>query len=430
MSDTGVLGHRPRIRPEIRISRALLRGAVPIHLLKDPVSGRRLEVGVKEHFIIARLDGSRTLDEIGELYAREFRVRLGEAQWQQMLRLLYARGLLAGGGPAEPAPAPATRSTGSPSSLLSGRVRLVADAPALVDRLHQAIGFARRAGFLVPLLALVAALLVALVVQLGELVRETDRLFHQPVALAAAGAVLWVSLGLHELAHGLVGRAFGGRTTEIGLRWRLLTTYLYCEVEDVQFFARRREQIATAGAGVLMNLVFLLPCYPVWALLPAHAQARPFCAGLLLLGTLLALANLLPLPPLDGYKMLGHAVGSVQLATDSRRFAARLARVAVRRDTGALSDYPVRLRVVYGGYALGCAALAGAALAATGPLCRRLLPAAESQLAGYAPALTAGAALALWAVGLVAKARRTPDTTPGTTSRTHNRTSNSNGEHG
>ncbi len=403
MSGHELLTLRPRVKPGVRISRPLLRGTATLYLLREPESGRRLEIGVKERFIIARLDGTRSLEEIGESYARHFRVRLGEKQWQQMLRLLYGRHLLTDSGPAPAAdPAPPTRST-----LLSGRTRMVADAPALLERLHRATGFARRPGVLVPVLALVAALLVAVAAQLGELVHESARLVDQPVALMAVGAVLWVSLALHELAHGLVGRAFGGRTTEIGLRWRLLMTYLYCEVEDVRFFGRRREQIATAGAGVLMNLVFLLPFYPVRALLPEHAQARPFLGGLLLFGTAMALANLLPLPPLDGYKILGYALGTVQLATDSRAFAALVVKAAIRRAApGAVRAYPVRLRLALGGYAVLCALLAGAALALTGPLCRHLLPERHAAVAGHAPALVAGAALLLWAVGLLARAVR------------------------
>ncbi|WP_371483928.1 peptidase M50 [Kitasatospora sp. NBC_00315] len=394
---------RPRVRPGVRTSRALVRGTATLHLLLDPASGRRLEIGAKERFIIERLDGSRSLEEIGEQYARRFRVRLGPEQWQQMLQLLYRRGLLADSGPAPAAvPVPGPRST-----LLSGSVRMVADAPALLERLHRATGFARRPGVLVPLLALVLALLGAIAARLGALVHDSAELMAEPVALAAVGAVLWVSLALHEVAHGLAGRAFGGRTTEIGLRWRLMMTYLYCEVEDVRFFARRRQQIATAGAGVLMNLVFLLPFYPAWALLPERAQARPFLGGLLLFGAAMALANLLPLPPLDGYKILGYALGTVQLATDSRAFAALVVRSAVRRGAaGALGAYPVRLRLAYGGYALGCAVLAGTALALTGPLCRRLLPASAAGAAGYAPALVAGAALLLWALGLLARAVR------------------------
>ncbi|WP_406209844.1 M50 family metallopeptidase [Kitasatospora sp. NBC_01560] len=435
MSDRDLLLLRPRIKPGVRISGALRRGTGTIHLIRDPDGERRLEVGVKEYFIIVRLDGTRSLDEIGQEYARQFRLRLGGAQWQQMLGLLYGRGLLAGHTPAAaparsappPSSSPSARSASPPpvsfasppptpppvrgpgrrSTLLTGSVRLVADPPALLDRLHRATGFVRRPLFLLPLAVLVLALLAGIAARLGQLVDETARLTHQPVALAAVGAVLWVSLALHELAHGLAGRAFGARTTEIGLRRWLLMTYLYCEMEDVRFLPRRRQQVATAGAGALMNLALLLPCYPVWALLPERAQARPFLAGLLLFGTVMALANLLPLPPLDGYKILGYALGHVQLATDSRTFATLLARAAVRRGKpGALAGYSGRLRLVLGGYALVCAGLAALALAATGPLCRYLLPARYAGPAGWAPLLVAGVALALWAVGLLARAAR------------------------
>ncbi|MFD1271511.1 hypothetical protein ACFQ51_04545 [Streptomyces kaempferi] len=87
---------------------SLVRGTGRIHLLMDPRTGRRLEIGPKEHFIIARLDGSRSLDEIGHAYAGEFGARLGEAQWGRMLRLLHGRDLLDGapgptGAPGRPA---------------------------------------------------------------------------------------------------------------------------------------------------------------------------------------------------------------------------------------------------------------------------------------------------------------------------------------
>ncbi|MFJ8444067.1 peptidase M50 [Kitasatospora griseola] len=391
MSSRQLLELRPTIRPELRIARPLRRGTAVVHLLHDPVGGRQLEIGPKEHFIIARLDGTRTLAEVGEEYAQRFLARLGEPQWQQMMGLLYTRGLLVDA----PVPVPPKAAERPRSGLLSGRAKLVADAPQLLDTLHRVTGFARRRAVLAPLLALVAALLVAVAVQLPTLIDETRRLSDNPVALFAVGALLWTSLALHELAHGLVGRAYGGRIGEIGLRWRLPMTYLYCEVEDVRFFARRREQIATAAAGAVANLAFLLPFYPAWALLPAHAQARPFLGGLLLLGTAIALGNLLPLPPLDGYKALGYALDTLQLATESRTFAAVAARAAIRRDGAELRRYPARLRLAYGGYALGCAVLSAALLVAASAL----LAAWFGPLAGWLPALVVVAALLLWAAG-------------------------------
>ncbi|MEU3248988.1 peptidase M50, partial [Streptomyces sp. NPDC006875] len=97
MSTDAFLAARPRVRGDIVFGPSLVRGTGRIHLLMDPVTGRRLEIGHKEHFIIARLDGSHSLDEIGHAYAREFGARLGEAQWGQLLRLLHGRDLLDGG---------------------------------------------------------------------------------------------------------------------------------------------------------------------------------------------------------------------------------------------------------------------------------------------------------------------------------------------
>ncbi|WP_069463164.1 site-2 protease family protein, partial [Actinacidiphila rubida] len=367
MTTADLLQMRPAVRTDILVGPALMRGPVPVHLVKDPVSGARMEVGAKEHFVIVRLDGTRTLDEIGAAYAAHFGTRLGPAQWQHLLRLLSVRQLLGGAvpsraaatsgasGAAGPAPAGPERRRGS---LLSGRTKMVADAPALMDRLHTATAFGRRRAVLLPLLALCAALLVWEGFAYRELAHATHRLFDQPVTLCAVGVVLWFSLAAHELAHGLVARAYGLRVREIGLRRHTgFMTYLYCEVEDVQFLPGRGRQIAVAAAGAVTNLVFLLPFWPVWLLLPDRAQAVPFFGGLLLLGTAMALLNLLPLPPLDGYKALGYALGTLRLATESRVFAVKA------RSRAGRAAYPPKLRAVYGGYAVVCVLLAAAVLA-------------------------------------------------------------------
>ena len=404
MTTADLLQMRPAVRGDILVGPALTRGAAQVHLVKDPVSGARMEVGPKEHFVIVRLDGTRTLADIGTEYAAQFGTRLGPTQWQQLLRLLSVRQLLGAVPPPRPpagqaaAPAGPARTGGS---LLSGRTRMVADAPALMDRLHDATAFGRRRAVLLPLLALCVALLVWEGVAFGELAHATNRLFDQPVTLCAVGVLLWFSLGAHELAHGVVARAYGLRVAEIGLRRHTgFLTYLYCEVEDVQFLGRRRPQIAIASAGAVMNLVFLLPFWPVWLLLPDRAQAVPFFGGLLLLGTAMGLLNLIPLPPLDGYKALGYALGTLQLATESRTFAVA-ARSRARR-----AAYPRRMRAVYGGYAVVCVLLAAALLAALGLACRQTLPGSWSAVSPWLPAAAVALALVLRVLGNRAAARR------------------------
>ncbi|MGW1158644.1 ATP-binding cassette domain-containing protein [Streptomyces sp. NPDC002519] len=409
MTTDAFLSARPRVRPDVVAGPSLVRGPARIHLLKDPRSGQRLEVGPREHFLITRLDGSRTLAEIGREYAGEFGARLGEAQWGQMLRLLHGRGLL-DGAPVPTAPPAAAPSGRRPNGVLAGRTRLVADAPALMDRLHRATAPARRPAVLIVLTALAVALLAAVAVQAGTLWRQTEQTARQPVLLLAIGCVLWCSLALHELAHGLFARAWGGRVTEIGLRWILGATYLYCEVEDVQFLGSRARKVATACAGAFANLLFLVPFALVWALLPPGAQARPALGALLLLGAVSAVANLLPLPPLDGYKALGHALGVTGLAAGSRTFLALAVRALLRRDR-ATAAYPPRLRLLYGGFALLTAVQSAALLALSGAALHAVLPDDLAALAWWLPPALLGAVLLLWALGALGRtlrARRTP----------------------
>ncbi|MGV9340068.1 ATP-binding cassette domain-containing protein [Streptomyces sp. NPDC003688] len=403
MTTETFLAARPRVRPDLVQGPALVRGAARVHLLKDPRTGHRLELGPKEHFLISRLDGSRTLAEIGQEYAGAFGARLGEAQWGQLLRLLHGRGLLEG-SPA-PAEGPPPGPEHPPNGILAGRTRMVADAPALMDRLHDMTAWARRPAVLAVLTALAVGVLVGVVVQAGTLWRQTEETARQPVLLFAIGCVLWCGLALHELAHGLFARAWGGRVTEIGLRWFCFATYLYCEVEDVQFLGSRARKVATACAGVFANLLFLVPFYPVWALLPAGSDSRSALGALLLLGTVLGLANLLPMPPLDGYKALAHALGVVELAGNSRTFMALAVRRVFRRGPG-VAAYPARLRLLYGGFALLIAVQSAALLALCGFALRSLLPDRYAALAWSLPPALLAAVLLLWALGGLGRSLR------------------------
>ncbi|WP_308190603.1 ATP-binding cassette domain-containing protein [Streptomyces sp. HPF1205] len=412
MSTPGAfLALRPRVRPDLVVTPRLMRGPTPVHLIRHPATGARMEVGAKEHFLITRLDGTRSLADLGTQYAAAFGSRLGEAQWQQLLRLLSVRGLLAGGPePAAMEPAGDRRPGAKGGGWLSGRTRMVADAPALMDRLHAATAFARHKAVAAALAALCAALLAAEGVRFGELADDTRRLWHEPVTLCAAGVVLWVSLGLHELAHGLVARTYGLRVGEIGLRrWAGVMTYLYCEVEDVPFLGRRRRQVAIALAGAAANLVFLLPFWGVRALLPDSAQAAPFFGGLILPGTAMALFNLVPLPPLDGYKALGYALGTLRLASESRTYTKVVLAAAVLRRPGAgrrAAAYPVRVRWVYGGYAVLCALLAAAALAGAGLAARAALPGGWRAFSAFLPVALVAVAAVLRLLGLRFAAKR------------------------
>ncbi|MGW2366848.1 site-2 protease family protein [Streptomyces sp. NPDC001667] len=379
---SGLLERRPALRPDVLRSAALRRGTSVVHLVKDPCGGQSFEVDVKEHFLMARLDGTRTLGEIGEEYARHFGRRLGEANWRQLLGLLWERRLLTGAEPPEPAAAPEPER----STPLKGTLRLTADAAATTDRLYRAVGFALSPWFVVPLVLLALGMEVYVALHLGVFTDGALELFRQPATLLAVGTLLWVSTALHELAHGVVARHFGGKVGEIGLRWHLPMVFMYCKVENYLYLPTRWAQAATAAAGTVMNLAFLLPFLLLRSVLPDGDPAREPLAGLLLVGSVLALTNLVPLPPLDGYKILGHCLGMADYATESRRFLRLLAARAVRRGPG-VAGYPRAARIAYASYGLGAALLVGGSGVGGVLLCHHLLAGRYGVWAAVVPGL-------------------------------------------
>ncbi|MFW6691574.1 peptidase M50 [Streptomyces sp. MAR4 CNX-425] len=356
--------HRPRLRPGVLVSDALLHGPRTVHLVKDTDSGQSFEVGPRERFLMVRMDGSRTVAELGGEYAAAFGKRLGEAHWGRLFQLLGGKGLLDGAprpdrpaADSDPGAGPAPGSADRPArSLLAGSVRLVADAHATAGRLHRATGFLLGRVCGTVLLAALGAMLLVLALHPGELADGAAAVFTRPVLLVAVATALWLSTALHELAHGVAARHYGGRVGEIGLRWRLPVVIMYCTVEDYPYLPGRGARIVVAAAGAVANLLFLLPFWFWWLLAPEGAT-RDGLAGLLFLGVLQAAAMLVPLPPLDGYTIAGQLLGGLKLAESSRTYLA----LALRRSPDAAA-YPRRARAVYTGYAAG-ALLTVAALA-------------------------------------------------------------------
>ncbi|MEV0927149.1 peptidase M50 [Streptomyces spongiicola] len=385
--------YRPALRPGVLLSDELLHGPDLVHLIRNTGSGKSFRVGPREHFLISRMDGTRTLEEIGADYAGQFGRRLGDSHWRSLLALLGSRDLLAGrpaptaapegeaagtpaGTPAGTAAGTASRpapvSGGEPPAsgaeppaarrLLRGSVRLVADADATATRLHRLARHLLSPAVLLPLLVLTVVMETTLLLRLGELLTDTAALFSAPALLLAVATLLWLSTALHELAHGVLAHHHGGRVSEIGLRWRLPVVIMYCTVDDFLHLPGRRGRIATAAAGAAMNLLFLLPFFAVWTLAPLDHTTRQALGALLLLGSVQAFAMLLPLPPLDGYRIAAQLLGATGLAASTAAYL----KLVLRRDRAA-ARYPRRARRAYTAYgaavALTLVLLAAAAAA-------------------------------------------------------------------
>lgn len=347
-----LLESRPAVRPEVVVGPGLEQGTTTVHHIKDPRTGWYFRVGPRESFLIHRLDGSRTLAEIGTEYAAEFGRPVGEAGWRQLLGMLGRRRLLVGteddAAMAEMA-ADARRTSRGNRSLLKARLPLV-DPDRFLGRLTTPLRPLFSRWLVVPAVLASLVMVVLVIAAAGDLAREASRTWQDPLVSVAVIATVWLSLALHESAHGLTCRHFGGHVPEIGVLWRFPLIAPYCKADDVMLFGDKWHRVATAFAGVYVSLVLLLPFGLAYPLLDP-GPVRNGTAALLLYGTLSAVANLVPFLQLDGYFMLNHALGMSNLRAESYRFCLLLARRVLRRPGGAgIAAYPRRIRWIYGLY--------------------------------------------------------------------------------
>ncbi|HEY0759591.1 MAG TPA: HlyD family efflux transporter periplasmic adaptor subunit [Acidisarcina sp.] len=118
--------------------------------------------------------------------------------------------------------------------------------------------------------------------------------------------LLFFVLGfLHESAHGLTCKHFGGEVHSMGFLFLYLTPAFYCDVTEVWISATRVQRLATIIAGIWIELVLCGIATLVWTNTHAGEGIHDFCYKIILLtGIAVVVINLNPLIKLDGYYFL------------------------------------------------------------------------------------------------------------------------------
>jgi len=120
---------------------------------------------------------------------------------------------------------------------------------------------------------------------------------------------------IHELAHAVTCKHFGGRCHEIGVLLLAMIPCLYCDVTDVWRLPNKWQRIAVSAAGMIAELVIASLALIVWW----HAQPgllQTWSLSVVIvcsIGTLLVNAN--PLLRYDGYYILSDLVEVPNLAS-------------------------------------------------------------------------------------------------------------------
>jgi multidrug resistance efflux pump len=294
------------------------------HVVKDPVTGSFYNLGPQEAFLLERLDGRSSPDAVCAAFAQRFGSYLSEADLEGFVEMARAQGFLhppgTGAAPALPAPAPAApppaaETASAPptpaapaaharqgGSLLCWR-RSLFDPDRFFGWLAPKIRFVWTPGFLV-----LSALLIAVAggVAAGnwrQLVADLPGALRWEVLVLAWLALLAATF-LHEFAHGLTCKHYGGEVHEVGFLLLLLMPCFYCNVSDAWLFRERRHRLLVTLAGGYCDLCVWAVAVFVWRLTPPATLLHFLAYVVLSVCGGRIFFNFNPFMKLDGYYLL------------------------------------------------------------------------------------------------------------------------------
>jgi putative peptide zinc metalloprotease protein len=158
---------------------------------------------------------------------------------------------------------------------------------------------------------------------------------------------------VHETAHGLTCKHFGGEVHAMGLMFLYLAPAFYVDVTETWVSATRVQRLWTIIAGIWIELVICGVAMLIWTnTFPGFWLHDLTYKVILITGVAVIVMNLNPLLKLDGYYFLTEAIGVPDLKEKSTAFVSEWIQVRIFRLPGVISPIPRRRAPFFVLYAL------------------------------------------------------------------------------
>ena len=309
----------PRLRNDLIVRRQQTPRGVFV-VVKDPASGDFYRFGEVEDFILQQLDGVAPLEEIRRRAESRFGAPRPDGALEIFVQKLDKNRLL------ETDRAP-RRDRGHSGGRVRGNLlylRLpVFDPTRLFDWLlpRARFFFTRRfMTFSAAVIVLAAATLAMSWTSFrGDLTRVSF-----PSAIPTLIAVLFILVSMHEFAHGMACRHFGGEVREVGFMLIYFAPACYCNVSDAWLFPERAKRMWVGFAGPYFELFLWALAVFAWQVTEADSWIS-YIALLVMIGSgVKTLVNFNPLIKLDGYYLLSDFLEIPNLRRKSFRYVGSL----------------------------------------------------------------------------------------------------------
>jgi len=338
----------PKLRSDLVVSHQDSPSG-PVFVIKDPTSARFFQFRAPEFFIVQQFDGQTGTSEIRRRSEEKFGATLSENTLSQFTDRLNRLGLLE-------RETTETREEGH--CRRPGRVRgnifylrLHAFNPdRTLEWLLRRLAFLFTPAFVATSASIILLAAIVTVSNWPEIKHDFHRLYR-PGALALAWVTLLSVVVLHEFAHGLTCKRFGGEVREMGCLLIFLQPAMYCNVSDSWLFPQKAKRLWVTFAGAYFEIFVWSLATVFWRLTDQSTLLNFLALVVMATSGIKTLFNLNPLIKLDGYYMLSDWLEIPNLRQRAYAYIGRRTSSVVRgqwRYTGEATPRERRIYWVYG----------------------------------------------------------------------------------
>ncbi len=271
-------------------------------------------IGREEHFLLMQMEINGTVDGLVDAFEKEFGDTLTNDDIDAFLKLLRSRGLTTdvtdeqlqlerakNNNPEED-----EEETGHKQNLLFYRVPLY-DPDRLFSRLEPALCWIWTRGFLVAAALMLATAALVLWTNRGDVASGFSQAMRWETVVVVGFAIL-MSTALHEFAHGITCKHFGGEVREVGVLLMFFMPCMYCNVSDAWLIPERSKRLCITAAGAICDLCLWSLCVFVWRITILDSLINHLAFVMMTICGSRSLININPLLRFDGYYLVSDAL--------------------------------------------------------------------------------------------------------------------------
>ena len=291
----------PKFRDDLIISQQEFE-KVTYYVIKDPITQKFFRIKEFEYFITQNLDGKTSPEEIAPKFQKHFNIRLPLDTLNKFIHRLETLGFLEGEISERELAKLQYRKRTFWGKLLFIKLKGF-DPDRILNRLLRYTKFLFTPHFFVFSLFVIFFAMVITISNWGDLGYSIRGLFRIATIFKIWIAIFLVIV-LHEFAHGLTCKYFGGEVHEMGFLLLYLQPCFFCNVSDAYLFKEKSKKLWVTFAGAYCQIFVWAVATFLWRITALDTGLNSFLFVVVITSGVTVLFNFNPLIKLDGYYLL------------------------------------------------------------------------------------------------------------------------------